>query len=236
MSSPVRYRLEVARTLFATGMFKVERPDRSLRALRTLQTWGSNAAAAYTVAAIRCPERVALVDERGTLTFAEIARRTNALAHGLAAAGVREGDGVAIMCRNHRGFVEATIACAKLGASQLYLNTAFAGPQIADVLRREAPTALIYDEEFADLVSAGSEGMHRFVAWSETPAERQAARERAVTDAGSGNDAGSGSDAGSGNGAGSENGASASTAAGASGAPGTGFAFASVPFAVRIGA
>jgi acyl-CoA synthetase (AMP-forming)/AMP-acid ligase II len=178
MSSPVKYRLEVARTLLETRMFKVERPDRSLRALRTLQRWGSNAAAAYTICAIRCPDRLALVDERGTLTFAEIERRTNALAHGLAAAGVREGDGVAIMCRNHRGFVEATIACAKLGASQLYLNTAFAGPQIADVLRREAPTALIYDEEFADLVSAGSEGMHRFVAWSDTAAERDAARER----------------------------------------------------------
>ena len=184
MSSPAQYRLEVARTLLATRMFKVERPDRSLRALRTLQRWGSNAAAAYTVSAIRCPDRIALVDERGTLTFAEIARRTDALAHGLAAAGVREGDGVAIMCRNHRGFVEATIACAKLGASQLYLNTAFAGPQIADVLRREAPTALIYDEEFADLVSGGSEGMHRFVAWSETPAERQAAGDRDAAGAG----------------------------------------------------
>ena len=178
MSSPVKYRLEVARTLLGTGMFKLERPDRSVRALRTLQQWGSNAAAAYTICAIRYPDRLALIDERGTLTFAEVERRTNALAHGLAAAGVREGDGVAIMCRNHRGFVEATVACAKLGASQLYLNTAFAGPQIADVLRREAPSALIYDEEFADLVSEGSEGMHRFVAWSETPAERRAAAGR----------------------------------------------------------
>ncbi len=178
MSSPAKYRLEVARTLLETRMFKPERPDRALRAVRTLQRWGSNAAAAYTICAIRCPDRIALVDERGTLTFAEVERRTNALAHGLAAAGVREGDGVAIMCRNHRGFVEATIAAAKLGASQLYLNTAFAGPQIADVLRREAPTALVYDEEFANLVSAGSEGMHRFVAWAETPAESAAAEDR----------------------------------------------------------
>jgi acyl-CoA synthetase (AMP-forming)/AMP-acid ligase II len=189
MSSPVRYRLEVARTLLETRMFKAERPDKSIRALGTLRRWGSNAAAAYTVSAIRCPDRIALVDERGTLTFAEIQRRTNALAHGLAAAGVREGDGVAIMCRNHRGFVETTIACAKLGASQLYLNTAFAGPQIADVLRREAPTALIYDEEFADLVSGGSEGMHRFVAWAKTPAERTAAQDRNGT-SGSEGDAG----------------------------------------------
>ncbi len=167
MSSPARYRLEVARTLLATGMFKPERPDRSLRSLATLRRWGSNAAAAYTISAIRCPDRIALVDERGTLTFAEVERRTNALAHELARAGVRPQDSVAIMCRNHRGFVEATLACAKLGASQLYLNTAFAGPQIADVLQREGPTALVYDEEFAGLVSGGADDMRRFVAWCE---------------------------------------------------------------------
>ncbi|HEX8715004.1 MAG TPA: AMP-binding protein, partial [Solirubrobacteraceae bacterium] len=102
-------------------------------------------------------------DERGTLTFSEVHRRTNALARGLAVSGVAEGDGVAIMCRNHRGFVEATVACAKLGAGALYLNTAFAGPQIADVLRREDPVAVIYDEEFAGLVDEGAEGRKRYV-------------------------------------------------------------------------
>jgi fatty-acyl-CoA synthase len=183
MSSHVQYRLAAARTLLRTGMFKPERPDRTLRALRTLRSWGSSPAAAYTISAIRCPERIAILDERGTLTFAEVERRTNALAHGLAAAGVKEGDAAAIMCRNHRGFIEATVACSKLGVSQLYLNTAFAGPQIADVLRREAPTALIYDEEFAALVSGGSEGLRRFVAWCETPAERAAAGRRPPADA-----------------------------------------------------
>ena len=56
------------------------------------------------------------------------------------------------MARNHRGFVEATIACSKLGAGALYLNTAFAGPQIADVIAREDPVMVIYDEEFAALL------------------------------------------------------------------------------------
>ena len=55
------------------------------------------------------------------------------------AAGVSAGDGVAIMARNHRGFVEATVACSKLGAGALYLNTAFAGPQLAEVIAREDP-------------------------------------------------------------------------------------------------
>ena len=46
---------------------------------------------------------------------------------------------MAIMCRNHRGFIEATVAIAKLGAHALYLNTAFAGPQLTEVVKREKP-------------------------------------------------------------------------------------------------
>jgi acyl-CoA synthetase (AMP-forming)/AMP-acid ligase II len=162
-----RYRLEVAKTLLGTGMIAPVRPDKAVRAVMEVHRWGPTPAAAYTSSAIRFPERTAIVDERGTLTFAEVDRRTNALARGLRRAGISEQDGVAIMCRNHRGFIEATIACSKLGASALYLNTAFAGPQIADVLRREAPVGLIYDEEFANLVIHDDDDGHikRFLAW-----------------------------------------------------------------------
>jgi len=170
-SDAARYKLHVVKTLIDSGMIAPTRPDRALRWLGTLHRWGPTPAAAYAGAAIRYPQRTAIVDERGTLTFAEVQQRTNALAHELRAAGVGEEDGVAIMCRNHRGFIDATIACAKLGASALYLNTAFAGPQIADVLAREEPVAVIYDEEFTELVRAGAAGRKRFIAWRESGAE-----------------------------------------------------------------
>jgi acyl-CoA synthetase (AMP-forming)/AMP-acid ligase II len=162
-----RYKLQVARTLLGTGMVQPERLDKAVRALGALRRWGPSSPAAYLGGAIRFPDRAAVIDDRGALTYSEVHRRTNALASQLHSAGVREGDGVGIMCRNHRGFIEATVACAKLGAGALYLNTAFAGPQIADVLRREDPRAVIYDEEFAGLVADGAEGRLRFVAWSE---------------------------------------------------------------------
>ena len=160
-----KYRLQVARTLLDTGMFRPSRPDRTLRSLSALHRWGPTPAAAYTGAAARYPDRCAVIDERGALTFAEVHRRTNALAHELRRAGIREGDGVAIMARNHRGFIDATVACSKLGASSLYLNTAFAGPQIADVVRREDPVAVIYDEEFTALVRDAAVGRKGFVSW-----------------------------------------------------------------------
>jgi acyl-CoA synthetase (AMP-forming)/AMP-acid ligase II len=161
------YKLQVARTLLGTGMVAPERPDRAIRSLAALRRWGPTSAAAYIGGAIRFPERAAIVDDRGTVTFEELNLRTNALAQQLHEAGIREQDDVAIMCRNHRGFVEATVACSKLGAGALYLNTMFAGPQIADVLQREGPAAVIYDEEFADLVAAGSGDRKRFVAWTD---------------------------------------------------------------------
>jgi acyl-CoA synthetase (AMP-forming)/AMP-acid ligase II len=157
--------LHAVRALAGTGMFRPDRPDRLVRTLMALQRWGPTPAAGYTASAIRYPDETALIDELGTLTFSELHRRTNGLAHSLSDAGIGEGDGVAIMCRNHRGFIEATVACSKLGANALYLNTAFAGPQITDVMAREKPVALIYDDEFAGLIEEGGRRRKRFIAW-----------------------------------------------------------------------
>jgi fatty-acyl-CoA synthase len=162
-----RHKLLIAKSLIDTGMFEPLRPDRVVQSLVALRRWGATPAGAYSGAAARHPDRAALVDERGVLSFAQLHLRTNALAHELRKAGIAEGEDVAIMCRNHRGFIEATVACSKLGAGALYLNTAFAGPQITDVLAREDPVAVVYDEEFAAMVSAGAAGRLRFVAWHE---------------------------------------------------------------------
>jgi acyl-CoA synthetase (AMP-forming)/AMP-acid ligase II len=172
-ANSAKYKLNVARTLLGTGMFAPSRPDRTVRSLTALRRWGPTPAAAYAGAAARYPDRLAISDERGAVTFAEVEARTNALARAFAAAGIGEQDGVAIMCRNHRGFIEATVACSKLGASALYLNTAFAGPQITDVLAREEAAAVVYDQEFAQLVAPGASSRKRFVAWSE-PGEQPA--------------------------------------------------------------
>ncbi|MEA2394267.1 MAG: hypothetical protein QOJ82_2158, partial [Solirubrobacteraceae bacterium] len=160
-------KLFTARTLVEAGVLRPMRPDRLARIVSAMRRWGPTPAAGYTASAIRHPDATAIVDDLGTLTFEQVHRRTNALAHALSDAGVGEGDGIAIMCRNHRGFVEATVACSKLGAHALYLNTAFAGPQITDVVRREKPAALIYDQEFEELTHDAGVRRKRFIAWHE---------------------------------------------------------------------
>jgi len=156
------------KVLADAGVIHPIRPDKLARAGLALIRWGRGPAAGYITGAITCPDDPAVIDELGTLTFGEVDRRTNALARSLAKAGVKEGDGVGIMCRNHRGFIESTVAVAKLGADALYLNTAFAGPQLAEVAEREDPRALVYDEEFAGLLGRAGEGRLRLIGWHES--------------------------------------------------------------------
>ncbi len=154
-----------AKVLREAGILEPMRPDKALKIGGTFLRWGASPATGVTTAAIHHPHELAIVDERGALSWERLHRRTNALAHSLAEMGIGYGDGVGIMCRNHRGFVEATLASAKLGASALYLNTMFAGPQLAEVTKREGPKALVCDEEFTDLLSGVDPSVQRIVGW-----------------------------------------------------------------------
>ena len=150
-----------------SGVIRPYSPRKLLGLGRVLLTWGTGPAGGFAALAVREPHRVGLVDELGELTFGELHRRSNALARGLADLGVSEGDAVAVMCRNHRGFVDATIAVAKLGADLLYLNTAFAGPQLVDVLEREKPTVVVHDEEFTKLLEK-ADAAQRVLGWTDS--------------------------------------------------------------------
>jgi acyl-CoA synthetase (AMP-forming)/AMP-acid ligase II len=154
-----------ARVLHEAGVIEPMRPDKALRVARTFLRWGASPATGVAIAAIEHPHEIAILDERGSLTWERLHRRSNALAHAFAAMGIGPGDGVGVMARNHRGFLETTLATAKLGASALYLNTMFAGPQLVEVMRREGPKALVFDEEFDDLLADVDPAVRRIVAW-----------------------------------------------------------------------
>ena len=144
--------IHVAGTLARAGMLRPSRPDRAMRAIIGLHRFGPTMAAGVVGGAARFPAAAAVIDDDGVLTFAELERRTNALARGLAGHGLTEGRTLAVMCRNHRGFVEVAAACSKLGVHVVLLNTGFAGPQVAEVVQREGADGLVYDREFAATV------------------------------------------------------------------------------------
>jgi len=160
----VRHVARTLRILADAGVIAPMRPQRAVRTAMTVMRWGTTPAGGYAVGNIRRPDRPAVIDEVGTLTFREVHRRTNALASQWSTRGIGEGDVVAILCRNHRGFVEATVACSKLGAHALYLNTMFAGPQVCDVCEQENASAIVYDQEFAAAVAELGSYRQRFLA------------------------------------------------------------------------
>ena len=155
------------KVLHEAGIVAPMRPDKAVKIGTTFLRWGASPATGVATAAIHHPHEIAIVDERGSLSFERLHLRSNALAHAFAELGIGHGDGVGIMCRNHRGFIEATLAAAKLGASALYLNTMFAGPQLVEVTRREEPKVLVYDEEFGDLLEGVDDSVIRVVGWTD---------------------------------------------------------------------
>src|SRR3954466_10143234 len=154
-------------TLTRAGIVQPERPDHLWNTARALLSFGTTPAAGYMAAARNHGDDPAIIDELGTLSFRDVHERTNALARAFKADGIREGDNVAVMCRNHRGWIDAVVACSKLGANALFLNTAFSGPQLADVARRERPKAIVYDHEFDAVLHDASRRRKRYIAWHE---------------------------------------------------------------------
>jgi acyl-CoA synthetase (AMP-forming)/AMP-acid ligase II len=165
------------------GLIRPIRPDKLARIAGRYLRWGASPALGSAANAIADPDGTAIIDEAGALTWEETHRRSNALARALRDEGVGPGDGVAILCRNHRYFIEATMAVSKLGAVALYLNTAFAGPQLNDVLEREEPSALIYDQEFTELLSGAGKGLRRYVAWEEREGTDEVTLEQMISGA-----------------------------------------------------
>lgn len=129
-------------------------PTRLAATAGALARWGPTAATLYRAAALRHPNRPAVIDNRGVVRFAELDRRSTAFANGLVASDIRAGQQLGLLCRNHRDFVIATIAAAKAGLNVVYLNTGFGGPQLAEVLKRERVAGLVYDEAFHQTVEA----------------------------------------------------------------------------------
>jgi fatty-acyl-CoA synthase len=152
---------------FRSGMFGIESPQRVAQAGRALAEYGM-LGGCVTVAAIRHPDRAAVIDERGQVTYRELDERVNALANAWIAAGLRPKDGVAILTRNHRGFLEALFAAAKCGARIVLMNTGFSAPQVTEVATREGVDLFVYDEEFEPLVTELELRFGRFRAWTDT--------------------------------------------------------------------
>ncbi|WP_199776696.1 AMP-binding protein [Nocardiopsis sp. SBT366] len=177
----LRHTLKVARVLVRAGVLSPGRPDRIVRQLRALNTWGATIAGGYAAAGERVPDQVSVIDESGSTTFGEMNQLGRALARDLHDLGVGQGTRVGILCRNHSGLVQAAIACGRLGADTVLLNTGLAAGPLLDVVERNGVSLLVADAEFEDLYQELAPEIPRVTAWGEprVPGPRIPTRTRA---------------------------------------------------------
>jgi fatty-acyl-CoA synthase len=178
LSAPIRLAGETVgaiETVATLGVVRPVRPDRLARALTAQRRYGATPAFSVAAAAALHGDKPAIIDELGTISFSQLDEDARALAGALHQHfDVLAAQRVAIMCRNHRGYVHAVAAAGRLGCDIVPLNTDFAGPQLGDVLGRERVTAAIYDEEFEPVFDGSRFEGTRIVGWHDPdePPER----------------------------------------------------------------
>jgi acyl-CoA synthetase (AMP-forming)/AMP-acid ligase II len=155
--------------LARSGLLGPYSPAQVLRAATALRRGGVGLGTLYALGAALHASNTAALDDAGGSTFADMAAGATSVANGLAGLGIGPESKVALLCRNHRGFLLAMVALAQLGADTVYLNTGFAGPQLAAVVEGEAVDALIIDEEFIGLTKGLEPGVVVVVAGSDDP-------------------------------------------------------------------
>jgi acyl-CoA synthetase (AMP-forming)/AMP-acid ligase II len=163
----------VLTTMTQAGLLAPLRPDKYLRMAGAVRREGRSVVTGFAMSAQRCPDRAGLVDDIGTLTYKQLDDRSNAFAAALQALPGSAPMTIGIMCRNHRGLVEAVVAAHRVGADVLLLNTAFAAPALAEVVNRENVDAVVYDEEFTTTVDRALPDQptaRRIIAWTDDPA------------------------------------------------------------------
>ncbi|MGH3715317.1 MAG: AMP-binding protein [Micromonosporaceae bacterium] len=161
--------LRSALVLYRKKLIRPTRPYEMIQSLLCVRQLGPFAGAAR-IAARRNPDRFGLVDDMGALTFHQLDQRSNALARAWLEDGLCSRDVIGVLCRNHRGFLDAVLASAKIGARAVLLNTGFAGRQLLEVAAREQITALVYDQEFAPITWSLPRRVARYLSWITTPA------------------------------------------------------------------
>ncbi|MDT5287181.1 MAG: fatty-acyl-CoA synthase [Mycobacterium sp.] len=160
--------LHYAIKMFEAGAFKLEPPQNVAAMLADIRRWGEFGMIP-ALNARRTPNRTAIIDDDGEMTFKELDDAANAVANGLLAIGVKGGDGLALLIRNHRWFLIALYGAARVGVRIILLNSEFSGPQIKEVSEREGAKLIIFDDEYTAAVSAAEPPLGRLRALPTNP-------------------------------------------------------------------
>lgn len=99
-----------------------------------------------TRAALFWADRIAVKDERVSLSYATLEERTNRLANALSDAGLTKGDRVAVLAWNRSEIVEAEVALLKGGFTRVPINARLSADEVVHVCKDSEVKILLTDE------------------------------------------------------------------------------------------
>jgi len=100
-----------------------------------------------------------ILEEAGALTFAQLDRRSDAIAAALAARDVRPGDRVGLLCPNGADFVVVYLGVLKAGATVVPLNLLLNPREMAFILADCGARALVHHPAFDAVAADAAEGL-----------------------------------------------------------------------------
>ena len=106
------------------------------------------------IAAANVPDRVALLCEDTSKTFAELAADVTVLANALQGLGLSHGDHVGVMSVNSAEYVIIYYACAKLGVTFVPLNYRAKREELTYMINTVEAKAIFVSDRYQDLVRA----------------------------------------------------------------------------------
>lgn len=139
--------IRLLRKLWRVGLL---RPRGIWHLIASVRQDGVNLMAVLNYAGRRYGKRVAVHCGSDSISHEELHRTSFRLAKALVGRnGLKPGDTVGILCRNHIGATQAIAACARIGVHVLLLNVEMARQQLQAILGQQRLSLLIHDAERA---------------------------------------------------------------------------------------
>ena len=118
------------------------------------------------------PASPAVVGEGRNVTYGELGERSDRIASGLVAAGLRTGDRVAYLARNATEYWELFFGAAKAAVAVVPLNFRLAAGEIEWILGDAEPSAIVVEEHLTGLVPDHYDGLRLVFSQAGTPADK----------------------------------------------------------------
>ncbi|GIF69229.1 hypothetical protein Ais01nite_72640 [Asanoa ishikariensis] len=132
---------EPVRVLAGVGLL---RPGRLVRLAWAGHRHGRTLA---TAIAAGPPTAVAVIDQDGPATYADLHAAADRCAAAAATLGVRPGERIGLACGDHRGFVAAAAGLARAGADVVLLPPDLPADRLTDLVTRERLVALVTESD-----------------------------------------------------------------------------------------